>query len=92
MSQLFPGVRPQLLHLIHVIHTYAKTTALGLGNNALRNELCYSRNISRNLPTLSSSCFVLDSWAPDRISGNSFGTVHIPTVAEGHIKGEIIND
>lgn len=36
-----------------------------------------------NLPRLSSSCFVLDSWIPNRKHDNSSGTFHTPVKAEG---------
>lgn len=39
-----------------------------------------------NLPKLSSSCFVLDSWVPDRKHDSSSDIVHIPIMAEGDTK------
>lgn len=39
-----------------------------------------------NLPRLSSSCSVLDSWALHRKCDNSSGIVHTPTKADGHIR------
>lgn len=38
------------------------------------------------LPKLSSSCFVSDSWVPDRKHDNSSGIVHIPTMAVGDVE------
>lgn len=39
-----------------------------------------------NLPKFSSSCFVLDSWVPDRKHDSSSDIVHIPIMAEGDTK------
>lgn len=39
-----------------------------------------------NLPKFSSSCFVLDSWVPNRKHDSSSDIVHIPLMAEGDTK------
>lgn len=46
----------------------------------------YQKRGRLNLPKFSSSCFVLDSWVPDRKHDSSSDIVHIPITAEGDTK------
>lgn len=71
-------------------------TLLGPTNNVFQPQNAYSedfefiRNVS--LPRLSSSCFVLDNWVPDRRYDNSSGIVHTPIMAAGDTKSVTITD
>lgn len=84
MSQLLPGVTPQLLHRIQVIQT---CKSQNVSTRAMYKSFYSKQKRCRlNLPKFSSSCFVLDSWVRDRKHDSSSDIVHIPVTAEGDTK------